>query len=329
MNDVTLPTARDVWVARNRISNMVERTPVLPSNTLSSRTGSRQFMKWETMHPTGAFKIRGAANKIAGLPEETRKLGVATFSTGNHGLSVAHVAGLLGCRANVFVSSRVPKNKREALERFGAELHVGGGSQDDAERSCYAFAEEQGCAVVPPFDDPDVICGQGTIGLELMEALPELDALFIPLSGGGLIAGVALAVKAVSPRCRVYGVSMERGAVMHESLRAGKPVVLEEVDTLADSLLGGIGSENKYTFSLVRDLVDDTFLVSEAAIAEAMAFLFREHHVVVEGAAAVGPAAILQGVVDLSGKTVASVITGNNVDVVSFLEAVRPYLRPS
>lgn len=316
----------DVLGARSRIAGLVQRTPTVLSPSLSELAGCDVYLKWELMHPTGAFKIRGAANKLLSLSDEERKRGVATFSTGNHGMSVAFVARRLGVRATVCVSERVPKNKTDALLRFGAEVDVFGKSQDEAEAHCYVLERDRGLVVIKPFDDPIVIAGQGTIGLELLEELPELASVLVPLSGGGLISGIALAVKANNPRCRVIGISMEHGAAMHESLRRGRPVAVEEVESLADSLLGGVGQDNRYTFELVKRLVDDTRLVSEDAIAEAMAFLFREHRIAVEGAAAVGVAALLRGVVKPVGGPVALVVTGNNIAADAFLAATKPYL---
>lgn len=324
MNGV--PSVSDIWTARSRIGQLVGRTPTLMSRALTERLGSAVFLKWEIMHPTGAFKIRGAANKLLSLTAEESSRGVAAFSTGNHGMSVAYVASRLGMPATVCVSERVPRNKIEALRRFGATVEVSGKGQDEAEAHCYDLERERGFVVVKPFDDPLVIAGQGTIGLELMEDLPGVMTVLVPLSGGGIIAGIALAVKANSPGSRIVGITMERGAAMYESLRAGAPVAVEEVETLADSLLGGIGENNRYTFDLVKRLVDETVVVPEDAIAEAMAFLFREHRVAVEGAAAVGVAALLRGIVRPAGGPTAVVLTGSNVDVQGFLAATRPYL---
>lgn len=326
MSGEGLPSASDVWRARSRIRGLVGETPTLPSVPLSTRLGGDIHLKWETMHPTGAFKVRGAANKLMSLSPEMRRRGVATFSTGNHGQAVAYVARRLGAPATVCVSSGVPRNKIAALEGLGARVEVHGSSQDDAEEYCYNLGREEGLEVIKPFDDPDVIAGQGTIGLELLDQLPGLETLLVPLSGGGLIAGIALALKANLPSVRIVGITMERGAVMYASLREGSPVRLAEEETLADSLRGGIGRDNRYTFPLVRELVDETLLVSEEAIARAMAYILTEHRMAVEGAAAVGVAALLEGKVEASHRLTAAVITGNNLDMTSFMEAVSSYL---
>lgn len=316
-----LPEARNVWEAKKRITPYVLRTPLIFSPYLSELLGAEIFLKLENLQEVGSFKIRGAANKILSLDEGAKKRGVTTYSTGNHAQAVACMARRLGIKASAFVSDRVPEAKLEAIRRWGADIHIAGTSQDDAEDYCKEMARREGMTVVEPFDDPFVIAGQGTIGLEILEDLPCVDSVVVPTSGGGLISGVALAVKANIPGARVTGVSMEKGAVMYESLKAGKPVVLEESDTLADSLLGGIGLENRYTFPLVRRLVDSIALVPEKDIAGGMAFLVRKHKIVVEGAAATGLGALLSGIVPPGAVTVV-VITGCNVSMDSFLETV-------
>lgn len=320
-------TAQAVWTARSRIAPVVRRTPLVESPVLSEQLNATVCLKLETLHPTGAFKLRGAANRILSLSPAEQRRGVATFSTGNHGVAVAYVARQLGIPAVVCISERVPRAKVDVLRRLGARVEVHGAGQDEAEARCYDLEREQGLTVVKPFDDPDVIAGQGTIGLELLEDCPGLDTVVVPLSGGGLIAGIALALKANHPSLRVVGVSMERGAVMYHSLRAGAPVTLPEEPTLADSLLGGIGQENRYTFRLVQELVDETVLVPEDAIARAMAFLFQRHRLVAEGAAATGIAALQHHPrLVQPGSRVAVIITGHNVDLGAFLAATRPYL---
>lgn len=316
-----LPEARHVWEARKRIAPYILRTPLVFSQHLSELLGAEIYLKLENLQEIGAFKIRGAANRILSLSDDERKRGVTTYSTGNHAQAVACMARRLGIQASVFVSDRVPEAKLEAIRRWGADVRIAGTSQDEAETYCRELAGRDGMTVVDPFDDPFVIAGQGTIGLEILEDLPGVDTVVVPTSGGGLISGVALAVKANSPGARVTGVSMEKGAVMYESLKAGKPVALEESDTLADSLLGGIGLENRYTFPLVRRLVDGIALVPEKEIARGMAFLLRKHKIAVEGAAATGPGALLSGIVPPGART-AVVITGCNVSADSFLETV-------
>jgi threonine dehydratase len=220
----------------------------------------------------------------------------------------------------------VPANKVEAIRALGARTEIYGSSQDEAFEKAAELQQQDGVILVHPFDDPDIIAGQGTIGLELIEDIPDLDAVLVPLSGGGLISGIALAVKTINPAIKVIGVSMSRGPVMYHSLQAGKPVVLAEEDTLADSLRGGIGIDNKYTFEIVKNYVDDVILVSEADIAAAMAFLFTEHRLVAEGAGVVGIAALMTGQVRTAGRNTAVIISGNNIQIPQFLKAVQPFL---
>ena len=317
------PTIQDVRDARQRIAAIARHTPLLHSTILSERSGAPVYLKLETLQETGTFKVRGAANRILNLPEEARDRGVVTASTGNHGRAVSYVARRLGIPAVVCISERVPQNKVEALQRSGAELVIEGQGQDEAAERAAELEEERGLTMVHPFDDPFVIAGQGTIGLELLEDLPDLDTVLVPLSGGGLISGVALALKSAVPELRVVGVSMQRAPVMYHSLQAGHPVQMAEEETLADSLLGGIGLQNRYTFRLVQQLVDDVVLVSEEEIARAMAFLLLEQHVVAEGAGAVGVAALLAGKIANLGSNVGVVISGGNVALEDLLRAVQ------
>ncbi len=315
-------TLADVFAAKAAILGRVARTPVIPAASLADGNGRSVYLKLETLQPTGAFKLRGSTNKLLGLSDEEKARGVVTMSTGNHGQGVAFAARALGVRAVVCMSKLVPENKIEAIRAAGAEVRIVGDSQDEAEREVARLVENDAMTLVHPFDDPAVLAGQGTIGLELMEDLPRLDSVIVPLSGGGLIGGIALVMKAVSPRVRVVGVSMDRGAAMIESLRAGRPVAVTEERSLADSLGGGIGLDNRYTFPLVRDLVDETIVVGEAWIAEAMAHLYWRERLVAEGGAAVGIAVLLHGLARSLGKTVAVVVSGRNVDMNAFTDAV-------
>jgi len=313
-------TLRDVYRARKTIAPVVRHTPLVRSEALSERIGAEVHLKLETVQNTGTFKVRGAANKILSLPDEARRRGVITVSTGNHGRAVAHVARQAGSSAVVCLSTLVPANKVEAVRRAGAEVAICGKSQDEAAEEAARLAAERGLTMVNPFDDPLVIAGQGTIGLELMDDLPELDAVLVPVGGGGLISGIALALTSVDPAIRVIGVSMERAPVMYHSQQAGKPVLLDEEETLADSLGGGIFLDNRYTFAMVRDLVDDLVLVSEEEIARAMAFALEHEHLVLEGAGAVGVAALLAGKAEGLGRRLALVLSGGNVDLAALLK---------
>lgn len=330
MSTAALPvTLDDIQAARERIAGLVTRTPVVPSHDLTARTGAAVFLKLDSLQPTGAFKLRGATNRLASLDVQERARGVVTMSTGNHGRGVALAARRLGIRAIVCLSRLVPANKVRAIEALGAEVRVIGASQDEAEVEAQRLVDEEGMILVPPFDDRHIIAGQGTIGLELVEDLPDIDLVLVPLSGGGLIGGIAVALKALSPRTRIIGVSMQHGAAMVESLRAGRPVPVQEVATLADSLGGGIGLQNRYTFDLVRTLVEDVVQVSEDEIAAAMAQAFWQDRQIGEGAAVVGQAALLAGKVRPARDAVTVCLhSGNNVDMARFTEIIMQH-RPA
>jgi threonine dehydratase len=317
--DVTL---QDVYKARQKIANIATKTPLVSSPWLTELVGAPVRLKVESLQTTGSFKIRGAANKMLSLTPDERERGVITVSSGNHGRAVSYVAGQLGVKAVICMSTRVPGNKVEAIRRLGAEVVVHGESYDEADRHALRLQEERGLTMIHPFDDPFTIAGQGTIGLELLEELPEIDTVVAPLSGGGLMAGIALALKSASPAIRTIGVSMDRAPVMYHSLRAGKPIEMAEEDTIADALAGGIGLDNQYTFRMIQEYVDDTVLVSEEEIAAAMAFALEKHHLVVEGGGAVGIAALLRQELEV-GRNIVVVVSGSNVELPLLLKVAQ------
>ncbi|MDN2578854.1 hydroxyectoine utilization dehydratase EutB [Aquibium sp. ELW1220] len=306
----------DILAAARTIRGVAVRTPLVPSPHLSALAGQDFLLKLETTQPIGAFKLRGAANAILNLPASVA--GVTCCSTGNHGRGVAYAARARGLRAVVCMSSLVPQAKVDGIRAIGAEVRIVGRSQDEAHAESRRIAAEDGFVEISPFDDPHVIAGQGTIGLELMQDRPDLDMVLVPLSGGGLAAGVALAVKTIKPSARVIGVSMDRGAAMDASIRAGRPVEVEEVASLADSLGGGIGLDNRLSFPLCRDLLDDVVLVTEAEIYRALQTLFYEDRMVAEGACVVGIAALQAGKLPAIKGPIATIITGRNVDMAVF-----------
>ena len=312
------PDLAAIRQARTAVATTVQRTPLVTAATLTARAGHEILLKLESLQPTGAFKVRGATNAISRLDAERRTRGVGCCSTGNHGRAVAFAAKRAGIHAVVCLSALVPDNKVEAIRALGADVRRIGRSQDDAQREIDRLVLDEGLTDIPPFDHPDVIAGQGTIALELLKDRPDLSAIVVPLSGGGLISGIAIAAKALKPDIRIIGVSMENGAAMHESLAAGRPMVVTEVASLADSLGGGIGLTNRYTFAICRALVDETILISEAEIYDGMQTLFREQRLVTEGAASVGVAALLAGKLRIDGPT-ALIVSGNNVDLNQFL----------
>jgi threonine dehydratase len=307
------PTLADVFAARRAIAPLALRTPLIRADGLSAQAGAEVLLKLETLQPIGAFKIRGAANAVARLPEAERQGGVVCASTGNHGRAIAYAAAAHGIRATVCLSRLVPEAKARAVAALGATVCRVGASQDEAMEEVARAVAREGMTEVPPFDHPDVIAGQGTIGLELLEERPDLEAILVPVSGGGLAGGIALAAKAMKPAIRIIGISMARGAAMQESLAAGRPVAVEEVPSLADSLGGGIGLDNRWTFDLCRRLVDEIVLLSEEEIYRAMAHLLIEERLVAEGAAAVGAGALLAGKVRLRGPA-ALILSGRNLD---------------
>lgn len=314
------PSLADIFAARRTISGLAARTPLVPSDYLRSVAGKDVLLKLETMQPIGAFKLRGALNAVLELPADVA--GVTCCSTGNHGRGVAFAARRRGLRAVVCMSSLVPKTKVDGIRALGADVRIVGQSQDDALAESQRLCRVEGLVEISPFDDPRVIAGQGTIGLELMEDRPELDTVLVPLSGGGLAGGVAIAVKAINPSAKVIGVSMERGAAMFASLQAGHPVEVEEYPSLADSLGGGISLDNRLTFRLCRELLDDVILVSEDDIYRAMQALYYEDHMVAEGASVVGVAALQAGKIAALAGPVAMIITGRNVDMAIFTRVV-------
>jgi threonine dehydratase len=324
-------TMSDIYLARQRIASIARRTPLIHSPLLAERIGRDEsgetgvnsvkplsravYLKLESLQVTGSFKVRGAANKMLNLTAEEKARGVVTGSSGNHGRAVAYVASQLGVHAVICVSVQVPKNKADAIRRLGAELVLYGKSYDESVSHALQLAQERNLTMIDSFDDPFVIAGQGTIGLELLEDLPGIDTAIVPLAGGGLLGGIALALKSANPAIRVIGVSMERAPVMYYSLQAGVPLEMEEEETIAHALAGGLGRDNKYTFRMVQELVDNVVLVSEEAIAQAMTFALWEHHLVVEGAGAVGIAALLQHRVVQVGRNVVVVVSGRNAPI--------------
>jgi threonine dehydratase len=300
--DITL---RDVYLARKRASSLIRKTPLLEAPGLSESSGTQVSLKLENLQVTGSFKIRGATNKLRNLAEDARERGVITVSSGNHGRAVSYVARELGVPAVIVLSEAVPENKRKAIRDLGAEIVVGGKTYDEADERAIQLQKERGLTMVSPFDDLQVIAGQGTIGLELLEDLPDIDTVIVPLAGGGLIAGIAFALKTADPS------------------------ILVEEPTLADALAGGLGADNIHTFSMVQKYVDDTALVSEEEIAGAMAFALEQHHLVVEGGGAVGIAAVMYDRIERLGKRVAVVVSGGNVDFPVLLDIAQNHSKES
>ncbi|MEM6384392.1 MAG: hydroxyectoine utilization dehydratase EutB [Pseudomonadota bacterium] len=310
----------DILAARRTIAGVADATPQFVSPYLSKHAGYPFWLKLENMQPIGAFKLRGAVNAVAQVPAYTE--GVTCCSTGNHGRGVAFAAQRAGIEAIICMSNLVPETKRQGIRALGATVRIVGQSQDDAQRESERLARDERLVEISPFDNPFVIAGQGTIGVEMLEAAPDLSCLLMPLSGGGLAAGVGLAAKAINPRIELIGLSMDRGAAMHASLQAGHPVEVTEHVSLADSLGGGIGLNNQLSFPMCRDLLDDVILVTEEEIQHAMQVLYFEERLVAEGACVVGIAALLAGKLPTLHGPVGTIITGRNVDMAQFTQVV-------
>ncbi len=271
------------------------------------------LLKLEHTQITGSFKLRGATNAVLSLTESQRQAGVVGVSTGNHGRGLAYASAKAGVRCVICMSQLVPQNKIDGIKALGADVRIVGRSQDDAQIEVDRMVAD-GMVMLPPFDHRDIIAGQSTVALEMLEQVPDLEMVIVPVSGGGLISGVAMVMKSVNPSIRVVGVSMERGAAMYASQRAGKPVAVEELPTLADSLGGGIGLDNAYTFSMTRDLVDEIVLVSEAEIAEGIRHAYWQERQIIEGSGSVGIAALLAGRIKNPGRCIV-LVSGQNIDM--------------
>jgi threonine dehydratase len=308
-------TLADIEQAARRIDGRVLRTPFVPSASLAERCGVPVGLKLEHHQTTGSFKLRGATNAVLSLSREERARGVVAASTGNHGRALAYAAKAEGSLATICMSRLVPENKVSEIRRLGADVRIIGRSQDEAQIEVERLVAEEGLVMVPPFDNAAVVAGQGTLGLEIVEAMPDVGTVLVPLSGGGLAAGIAAAVKGRLPKTRVVGLTMARGAAMKASLDAGRPVAVEEVASLADSLGGGIGLDNAVTFAMCRALLDEVILLSEAEIAAGMRHAYAEEREVIEGAAAVGIAALLSGRLGRLDGPAAILLSGRNVDM--------------
>jgi len=305
-------TYDDIVAARKRITAHIQPLRVTRSESLSNRFDCDIMLAHEYLQTTGAFKLRGAMNTVLQLPCDAS--GVTAVSTGNHGRALAYSARQAGVPCIICMSELVPLNKLEGIRALGAETRIVGKSQDEAEIEAQRLVDEEGYTMIPPFDHPHVIAGQGTLGLEMLQQVPDVDTVIVQLSGGGLISGIALALKAQRPDIRIIGVSMERGAAMAISQTAGKPVEVEELPTLADSLGGGIGLDNRYTFAMVRDYVDQILLLDENEIADGIRHAYFSEQVIVEGGGAVGIAALLAGKAKPGAKTVV-LLSGKNIDM--------------
>ncbi|HWG55953.1 MAG TPA: threonine/serine dehydratase [Gaiellaceae bacterium] len=300
--------------ARERVAKHAHRTPMLTSATLNRRSGFDVGLKAEMFQRTGSYKFRGPLNKLLQLTEEERARGIICSSAGNHAQGVALAAAIYGVPAVVVMAENATPSKVEATRAYGAEVVLAGTMWDEANDVARELAAERGLTPVHPFDDLDLIAGQGTVGLEITEDFPELDVVVVPIGGGGLISGVALAVKQESPQTRVVGVESSGAPAMQQSVRAGRVVPLESVDSVIDGLK--VKRVGNTTFSIVRDHVDDIVTLPDREMFDAVVWMLHHCKVLVEGAAAAPVAALLAGLVDApTGARVACVLSGGNVNL--------------
>ena len=309
---VNMLNLEDFKKAHKSISPYISYTPLIHSMPLSKNL--EVYLKLECLQVTGSFKLRGATNKLLNLTTEQKNKGVIAVSTGNHGKGVAHAAKQVGIKSTIFMSKMVPQHRKEAIELLGAQVEIIGENSDEADLYAREFAKKNNITLVHPFDDLDVITGQGTVGLEMLEAMPDIDSVIIPTSGGGLIGGIALAIKLQKPNVKIIATSMKRGPSMYESLKAGKPVDVKEEETLADCLGGSIGLNNQYTFGICKDVIDDFILIDEPKIAEGIKFNFEKHKLVTEGAAATSIMAVKDNLSSYFGKNTICLLCGGNID---------------
>jgi threonine dehydratase len=310
----------DVERAAHRLAGVAHRTPVLTSGTLDERVGARVQVKAECFQRGGAFKFRGAYNKISSLDEDALRRGVLAYSSGNHAQAVAIAAALLGTQATIVMPEDAPAAKLDATHGYGAEVVSYDRWTESREEIGAQLAAERGLELVKPYDDPLVMAGQGTLALELLEQAPDLDLLLVPVSGGGLIAGCATAAKALRTGIRIVGIEPAAGDDTRRSLASGERIRIDVPRTIADGLQAAEPGE--LTFEVNRQRVDEVVTVTDEEIVTAMIFLFDRLKLVTEPSGAIGVAALLGGKVDAAGKSVGVVISGGNVGAARFAELV-------
>ncbi len=308
-----MSTLPQILAAQQVIRRHIACTPLLPSPLLSRASGAQAYLKLECWQRTGSFKIRGALAKVAALSPDERAGGLVTASAGNHGLGVAFAGQALGCSSiTIFVPANAPQAKVNHLQTYGCQVHQKGDDYDAAHALAVAHARETGALYLSAYDDPTVIAGQGTVGLEIWEDLPDVDALLVPVGGGGLIAGIALAAKALNPAIHVIGVQPDASpaaflSFLHDRLYETYPAR----PTICDGLAGGFG---RLPFELARTLIDDILVVPEADVRQAVRWLVTHEQLLVEGSGAIAIAPLLNGQFSAPGRKVAAVLTGRNID---------------
>ncbi|MBF6600671.1 MAG: threonine ammonia-lyase [Dehalococcoidia bacterium] len=310
MHDVTIA---DILAARAQLDGQARRTPLLRSTALSTVCAADVWLKAENLQRAGSFKVRGAINRIAALTAGERARGVIAASAGNHAQGVAVAARAYGVAATIVMPRTTPLAKVEATRAYGADVVLDGDSYDAARELAQRLADERGLVPIPAYDDPLIVAGQGTVGLEIVDDLPEVETALVPLGGGGLAGGIAVAVKARRPRARVVGVQVAAATGVVRALAAGRPTSIACGPTIADGI--AVGGPGPVTFPLLQRYLDDVLVVDEDAVAQAMVLLLERAKLVVEGAGAVGVAALLAGKLDVGGQRVAVVLSGGNVDI--------------
>jgi threonine dehydratase len=308
---------QEIQDAQKAIAPFVVPTPLVRSQFLSNLCGGDVFLKLENLQVTNSFKIRGAFNRFLHLSLEEKARGIVTASAGNHGQAVAFAARKLNFPAKIVVPKNTPRIKIEGIKKYGVELVLFGDIYDEAEQKAKDLAREDGLVFVSPYNDELIIAGHGTIGLEIIKALPNVDTVIVPVGGGGLISGISIAVKSVKPSLCVIGVQSEASPVMYESLKAGKIVAVQMTDSIAEGLSGGI-EKDSLTFKIAQEYVDKVLLIREETIRRAIFLLWDSEKQVVEGSGAAAIAPILENKRVFAGKTVVSVMTGGNIEAELF-----------
>lgn len=305
-------TLDKVYKAKRVLSEVVRETGMIYAKNLCPNTNV--YLKTENLQVTGSFKVRGSYFKISQLSDEEKEKGVIACSAGNHAQGVALAATKNGIKSLICLPDGAPISKVEATKRYGAEVCMVKGVYDDAYKRALELKEEKGYAFIHPFDDPDVIAGQGTIGLEILDQLPDVDIVVVPIGGGGLIAGVAYTIKQINPNCKVYGVQASGAPSMEQSVVDGEIETLSKVQTIADGI--AVKTPGNITFDMVKKYVDGIFTVSDDEIALAILTLMEQQKLVAEGAGAVPVAAVMNGKIpDVDGKKVCCLVSGGNIDV--------------
>jgi threonine dehydratase len=313
-------TLADIQAARELLEGVAVRTPVEESRWLTALAGGPVHLKCENLQRTGSFKVRGAYNRIARLSEEERAAGVVAASAGNHAQGVALAAQLLGIKATVFMPEGAPIPKEKATRGYGADVIFSGKYIDQALVRAREFADQTGAVLIHPFDHEDIVAGQGTCGLEILEQVPDVATVLVPTGGGGLVAGVATAIKAINPSVRVVAVQAEGAAAFPESLSAGHPVPLESMKTMADGI--AVGRPGDVPFKAVRDHVDEVVTVSEESLSRALLALVERAKMIVEPAGAAAVAAILENPTAYATPAVA-ILSGGNIDPLLLGKVIR------